>query len=64
MYWWEKKIVEDCEFLLTMKTSSQKLEQLQAILLDIHPYEVPEFIVSDISSGSASYFEWIDSAIS
>ena len=44
MYHWQGKIVEEQEFLLLMKTSSQKIVELQDTLIKLHPYDVPEFI--------------------
>jgi len=64
MYHWQGKIVEEKEFLLLMKTSSRKIEALQDTLLQLHPYDVPEFIVLNIENGSSNYLNWIESSIS
>jgi len=63
MYHWQGDIVEESEFLLLMKTSSQKLDELQDTLLQLHPYDVPEFIILEIEGGSSDYLNWIGSAI-
>jgi periplasmic divalent cation tolerance protein len=63
MYHWQGKIVEEQEFLLLMKTSSQKIVELQDTLIKLHPYDVPEFIVLDITDGSSDYLNWIGSAL-
>ncbi|TQV70897.1 divalent-cation tolerance protein CutA [Aliikangiella marina] len=62
-YQWEGEIVEDREFLLLMKTSSLKIDELSAKLAEVHPYEVPEFIVLPIESGSQEYLDWISRSL-
>ncbi|TQV89195.1 divalent-cation tolerance protein CutA [Aliikangiella coralliicola] len=64
LYHWDGDIAEDDEFLLLMKTSSQKVDELRDILLDLHPYDVPEFIVLNIKDGASEYLTWINSALS
>jgi periplasmic divalent cation tolerance protein len=63
MYHWQGKIVEETEFLLLMKTSSQKVAELQDTLVKLHSYELPEFIVLDINRGSSDYLNWISAAV-
>ena len=64
MYVWQDALVEAQEFLLLMKTSSQKVAELQDRLLHLHPYDVPEFLVFDIETGASDYLNWINSALS
>jgi len=64
LYHWQDEICEDHEFLLMMKTSSQKVAVLETKLLSLHPYEVPEFVVIDIDAGNKKYLNWINSALS
>ena len=64
LYHWQGEIVEDREFLLLMKTQSQKIDELQDILLELHPYDVAEFIVLDIESGAKDYLNWINTSLS
>jgi len=64
MYSWQDKLTEQAEFLLLMKTSSQKVAELQDTLLELHPYDVPEFIVIDIKEGATDYLNWINSTLS
>ncbi len=63
LYHWQGKIVEDSEYLLQMKTSSQKIEALKSTIKDIHPYENPELIVLDIIDGSLEYLNWISQSL-
>ncbi|MCW9000975.1 MAG: divalent-cation tolerance protein CutA [Kangiellaceae bacterium] len=64
LYHWQGEIAEDHEFLLQMKTNAQKIGDLEHKLRDLHPYEVPEFIVLDIVDGATDYLSWINSSLS
>ena len=64
LYLWQGNIVEDKEYLLLMKTHSQKIPLLRDTLLEKHPYETAEFVVLDIVQGSQEYFRWIDDSVS
>ena len=63
-YWWDKRVQDDNEVLLVIKTRVELLPQLQAALSELHSYEVPEFIVLPIVDGSPSYLDWIDANVS
>lgn len=64
LYHWQGEIAEDSEFLMLMKTSSTKINQLRDTLLDLHPYDVPEFIVLNIEDGASQYLNWINTSLS
>lgn len=47
------------EWLLLMKTTTDRLEDLAACVRELHSYEVPEIVAVAIVSGTADYLEWI-----
>jgi periplasmic divalent cation tolerance protein len=59
VYRWKGHVEEDREQQLVMKTSSARVGALQARLRELHPYEVPEFLVIAIESGSEAYLGWL-----
>ena len=63
-YWWNDRVQDDNEVLLVIKTRVELLSQLEAALIELHSYEVPEFIVLPIEGGSAAYLAWIDANVS
>jgi periplasmic divalent cation tolerance protein len=63
-YWWDNRVQDDNEILLLIKTRVELLPQLEAALVELHSYEVPEFIVLPIVGGSAAYLGWIDANLS
>lgn len=63
-YFWREEIVEDSEVILLMKTEARLEEALKQTIIENHPYELPEFIVFEIKSGSKNYLEWISTNLS
>lgn len=62
-YRWQGEIRDDAEFLLVMKTTPERLADLEREVHAGHPYEVPEFLVLEVASGSASYLAWLRQAV-
>ena len=58
IYRWEGAVQTEAEQQLVVKTSRGRLAALEARLRELHPYEVPEFIVL-AASASAAYARWI-----
>jgi periplasmic divalent cation tolerance protein len=59
VYWWEGRVTIDGELLLLIKTTVSMVAALQARLADIHPYELPEFVVIDPEGLAPRYQQWI-----
>ena len=58
-YRWQGKINVDAEALMIIKTMSERLDAAKAVVKQLSGYEVPEFIVIDITGGSAEYLDWL-----
>ncbi len=63
VYRWQGQIETSEEFLLLVKTRADRVEKLRERLLDLHPYDVPEFVVFDVAEGSAGYLRWVASEV-
>jgi periplasmic divalent cation tolerance protein len=59
IYRWKGSVDQEREQQLLIKTAADKVEALAARLRQLHPYELPEFIVLD-AEASAAYGDWID----
>lgn len=59
-YRWKGTIEQDREQQLVIKTTSARVAELEARLRNLHPYEVPEFLVLSVSTGSDAYLRWVD----
>jgi len=58
MYLWEGKLEGGDEFPLTLKTTADAVPALHARLCELHPYQVPEFLVLPVDAGSSAYLDW------
>ena len=62
-YRWKDALEEEPEILLLIKTTRDRQAELQEVLLEAHPYELPEFITVPITSGSESYLRWLQNSV-
>jgi periplasmic divalent cation tolerance protein len=58
-YRWNGAVETADEVLLVIKTTSERLEAMQARLVAAHPYEVPEIVAIEPAAGFAPYLAWI-----
>ena len=59
VYRWKGAVERADERQLVIKTTRAQLTALEARLRKLHPYDVPEFVVLPIDSGSADYLSWL-----
>lgn len=58
-YRWRGAMEREAEHQLVIKTIRSRVPDVQARLLELHPYEVPEFLVLPIVDASMAYLEWL-----
>lgn len=63
IYRWKGAVEADDERLLVIKTTAGALPALEAAIAELHPYDLPEFVVLGIESGSAAYLGWIAESV-
>ena len=63
VYRWEDEVRRDAETLAVIKTTRGALRELEAAVRDLHPYDVPEFLVLPVEEGSAAYVGWLRDAV-
>ena len=61
-YWWEGKVEEASERQVVMKTEAARVKALRDRIQQLHPYDVPEFLVIT-ATGSDAYLGWIRSSV-
>jgi periplasmic divalent cation tolerance protein len=59
VYRWQGEVESSSETLLLIKTATEKLPALEARLHELHAYQLPEFLVLEVESGSHAYLEWL-----
>ncbi len=62
-YWWQGKLESSKEVLIVMKTTKARLAALEKLVLKIHPYDTPEFVVLPLTGGNARYLAWLDESL-
>jgi periplasmic divalent cation tolerance protein len=63
VYRWKGAVEPDREQQLVMKTTADRVPALEARLHQLHPYELPEFLVLAASGGSTAYLEWVAESV-
>jgi periplasmic divalent cation tolerance protein len=58
-YIWDGRLQDENEILLMIKTTAERLAALRARLVELHPYDLPELIATDVVGGNEPYLEWI-----
>lgn len=59
VYRWKGEVQEDPEVLLLLKTTSDALPDLKRRVLELHSYDVPEFLALPVTEGSDRYLRWV-----
>jgi periplasmic divalent cation tolerance protein len=59
VYTWQEKVCQEEEWQLIIKTRTAVIRRLQQRLQEIHSYDVPEFVVIPMLTGSSAYLQWI-----
>jgi periplasmic divalent cation tolerance protein len=59
IYRWEGRVDREQERQLLIKTSRDRLTALWDRVRELHPYDVPEFLVVPIVEGNAAYLRWV-----
>lgn len=63
IYRWENKTEEQTEVLMLIKTADKRVKELEAKIHELHPYQVPEFVVLDSSQISEKYRSWVEQSV-
>ena len=63
IYRYNNEVVADNEYLIHVKTTSDKFISDAKIIERLHNYETPEIISLEISEGNEKYLKWIQDEI-
>ncbi|MEX0899678.1 MAG: divalent-cation tolerance protein CutA [Gammaproteobacteria bacterium] len=58
-YRWADKVEHADEIVLMIKTRADLWAPLEAAVLELHPYDVPELIATPIDGGAPAYLQWL-----
>lgn len=62
-YWWQGEVNRDDEALLIIKSHQRKWAELERLLVQEHPYDLPEIIALPVVRGSLSYLRWVEESL-
>jgi periplasmic divalent cation tolerance protein len=61
---WEGRVEQDTERQVIIKTSRERVAALWDRIRELHPYEVPEFLVLPVHDGGDAYLRWLGESVS
>jgi periplasmic divalent cation tolerance protein len=64
VYRWEGRVERETERQVVIKTSRDRIVSLWDRVRELHPYEVPEFVVLPIIDGNDAYLRWVGESTS
>ena len=59
VYRWDGAIQEETEALVLLKTTEDQVEALRKRVVELHSYEVPEFLSLPVMEGHDRYLRWV-----
>jgi periplasmic divalent cation tolerance protein len=62
VYRWQGQVERADEVLLLIKSTHERFAALCERVLALHPYELPELIAVDVSSGLQRYLDWVEAS--
>ncbi|QDE32759.1 MULTISPECIES: divalent-cation tolerance protein CutA [Shewanella] len=59
VYRWDNNICQSYEVPMQIKCMTSDYHAIEQLVIQMHPYEVPEFIATPIIGGFGPYLQWI-----
>lgn len=59
LFWWQGRLDSASESLLVIKTKASQLDNVIALVRELHSYEVPEIIALPVVGGNQDYLDWV-----
>lgn len=59
VYRWQGNVETAKEWLCIIKSHHERYDDLEHVIREIHPYDVPEILAVPVVAGSQSYLEWL-----
>ena len=62
-YHWQGNIEQSNELKLLMKSHQKLYPELEKLIMDNHPYDVPEIIATPVLECNSAYLDWLASEL-
>ena len=56
---WQGKLDSAAEYLCLVKSRNDLFAELETEIINLHPYEVPEILVTSVTKGNKDYLNWL-----
>lgn len=63
VYRWKGKVELGAEQRLMFKTTAAAAPALRALILELHPYELPALYTIDVPEASPAYAAWVEAQV-
>ena len=60
VYVWQGETRDDEEFRLLAKTWKDRYAEVEAAILDVHPYDLPAIFAIDVDQAYGPYADWVE----
>ena len=60
IYEWKGNVEEAEEFRLTIKAPSLHTKLIEAAILEVHNYDLPQIVSFEVTGGSEKYLNWVN----
>ena len=59
IYRWQGKLEQAAEYQVWIKTRRDRWNDLELAVQELHPYDVPELLLVEVTAASALYAKWL-----
>ena len=59
IYRWKGEIQQDTEWQVVIKTLHSRVDAVHVTISELHPYDLPEFLVVPVEGGDPAYLAWV-----
>lgn len=59
VYRWKESIEAATEWMCLIKTRQELFDNVAGVIRELHSYEVPEIVATEIVDGNESYLKWL-----
>ena len=59
IYRWRGRVEREVEHQVFIKTTAGLVEAVRHRIAELHPYELPEFLIVPVEDGSEDYLAWV-----
>lgn len=63
IYRWEGEVERAEEWLLLVKTTTERFDEAEDAIRQMHSYDTPEIVALPIERGSEDYLRWLEDAV-